>query len=62
MRQHEIAMLDPSPVPTRGGLVTLGRVPGIDNDFGRYSPQFRAADDACRHLLPSAVHDTGTGP
>jgi hypothetical protein len=37
-------------------------VPGISNDYGRYSPQFRAADQACRHLLPADVHDDGTGP
>jgi len=37
-------------------------VPGITSDFGRYSPQFRAADTACRHLLPTGVHDDGTGP
>jgi hypothetical protein len=62
MRAHDIAMLDPSSVPSPGGLVTLGTVPGIINDFGRYSPQFHAADSACRHLLPAAVHDHGTGP
>jgi hypothetical protein len=62
MRSHDIAMLDPSPVPSRAGLVTLGSVPGINNDFGRYSPQFRAADAACRHFLPSGVRDNGTGP
>lgn len=27
-----------------------------------YSPQFRAADAACRHLLPAGVHNDGTGP
>jgi hypothetical protein len=64
MRNHDIAMLDPSPLPSPEGLVTLGSVPGINNDFGRYSPQFRAADATCRHLLPTAVrvHDNGTGP
>jgi len=30
-----------------------GHVPGITSDFGRYSPQFRAADAACRHFLPA---------
>ena len=58
MRTHDIAMLDPDAV----GSLNLGNVPGIANDFGRYSPQFRAADAACRHLLPAAVHDDGTGP
>jgi hypothetical protein len=58
MRTHDIAMLDPN----AQGSVNLGNVPGISNDFGRYSPQFRAADTACRHLLPAAVHDDGTGP
>jgi hypothetical protein len=58
MRRHDIAMLDPTP---QGGL-GLGHVPGITNDFGRYSPQFRSADTACRHLLPAGVHDNGTGP
>jgi hypothetical protein len=57
MRAHDIAMLDPTPE----GELNLGRVPGIDN-FGRYSPQFRAADTACRHFLPASVHDDGTGP
>jgi hypothetical protein len=58
MRSHGIAMLDPN----SGGALNLGSVPGISNDFGRYSPQFRAADAACRHLLPAGVHDDGTGP
>ena len=58
MRTHDIPMLDPD----AQGSLNLGNVPGISNDFGRYSPQFRAADTACRHLLPSAVHDDGTGP
>ncbi len=58
MRSHDISMLD----PTVQGQVNLGDVAGITSDFGRYSPQFRAADSACRHLLPSGVHDDGTGP
>jgi hypothetical protein len=58
MRSHDIAMLDPG----SQGQLNLGNVPGITNDFGRYSPQFRAADRACRHLLPAGVHDDGTGP
>ncbi|HLX88954.1 MAG TPA: hypothetical protein VKR22_10935 [Acidimicrobiales bacterium] len=58
MRAHDIAMLDPGPQ----GQLNLGSVPGIVSDFGRYSPQFRSADATCRHLLPSAVHDDGTGP
>lgn len=58
MRRHDIGMLDPTP----DGQVNLGNVPGISNDFGRYSPQFRAADSACRHFLPASVHDDGTGP
>ena len=58
MRAHDIAMLDPNSY----GALNLGRVPAISSDFGRYSPQFRAADAACRHLLPAGVHDDGTGP
>ena len=58
MRSHDIDMLDPGPE----GQLDLGSVPGITTDFGRYSPQFRSADTACRHLLPAAVHDDGTGP
>ena len=58
MRDHDIPMLDPGPQ----GQLSLGNVPGITSDFGRYSPQFRAADQACRHLLPPGVHDDGTGP
>jgi hypothetical protein len=58
MRDHDIAMLD----PTTDGQLNLGSVPGITSDFGRYSPQFRSADTACRHLLPAGVHDDGTGP
>ena len=58
MRRHDIPMLDPGPQ----GQLNLGNVPGITSDFGRYSPQFRAADSACRHLLPTSVHDDGTGP
>jgi len=58
MRQHDIAMLD----PTTTGQLNLGRIPGMNSNFGRYSPQFRSADRACRHLLPAGVHDNGTGP
>jgi len=58
MRSHDIPMLDPN----LQGSLNLGNVPGITNDFGRYSPEFRTADAACRHLLPAAVHDNGTGP
>jgi hypothetical protein len=58
MRSHDISMLDPG----LQGQLSLGNVPGITGDFGRYSPQFRAADSACRHLLPAGVHDDGTGP
>ncbi len=58
MRGHDIGMLDPTPT----GALSLGNVPGISNAFGRYSPQFRSADAACRHLLPAGVHDDGTGP
>ncbi|HEV2240357.1 MAG TPA: hypothetical protein VGR98_04880 [Streptosporangiaceae bacterium] len=58
MRSHDIPMLD----PTADGQLNLGNVPGIHSDFGRYSPQFRAADQACRHLLPAGVQDDGTGP
>jgi hypothetical protein len=58
MRSHDINMLDPTPF----GDLNLGHVPGITSDFGRYSPQFRAADAACRHFLPAGVRDDGTGP
>jgi hypothetical protein len=58
MRSRDIAMLD----PTSDGQLNLGVVPGISSDFGRNSPQFRAADSACRHLLPAGVQDDGTGP
>jgi hypothetical protein len=58
MRAHDIPMLDPTPA----GALNLGNVPGITSDFGRYSQQFRAADSACRHLLPPHVHDDGSGP
>ena len=59
MRNHDIALLDPDP---RTGAVDLGNVPGIANGFTRHTPQFRSADEACRHLLPADVHDDGTGP
>jgi hypothetical protein len=58
MRSHDINMLDPKP----DGELDLGTVSGITSDFGRYSPQFRAADSRCRHLLPRGVRDDGTGP
>jgi hypothetical protein len=58
MRSHDIGMLDPTPQ----GTLNLGTVPGITSDFGRYSPQFRSADAACRHLLPAGIRDDGTGP
>jgi hypothetical protein len=58
MRSHDVTMLDPGPA----GQLNLGNVPGMTSDFGRYSPQFRAADTACRHFLPAGVADDGTGP
>jgi hypothetical protein len=58
MRGHDINMPDPAP----DGQLNLGPVPGITSDFGRYSPQFRAADTACRRLLPRGVRDDGSGP
>ena len=58
MRAHDIPMLDPD----RFGDLNLGSPPGVSSDFGRYSPQFRAADTACRHLLPAGVRANGTGP
>jgi hypothetical protein len=58
MRAHDIPMLD----PTSFGALNLGPVPGITSGFGRYSPQFRSADAACRHLLPPGTHDNGSGP
>jgi hypothetical protein len=58
MRGHDISMLDPTPQ----GALNLGNVPGITSDYGRYSPQFRAADTACRHFLPAGIRDDGTGP
>jgi hypothetical protein len=58
MRTHAIAMLDPGPM----GQLALGNVPGISNGLGRYTPQFRTADQACRHLLPASIHDDGSGP
>jgi len=58
MRGHDIGMLD----PTVQGALNLGTVAGITSNFGRYSPQFRAADSACRHFLPAGISDDGTGP
>ncbi len=58
MRTHDIPMLDPNPQ----GALSLGNVPGINNGFGRYSPQFRSADNDCRRLLPASIPDNGTGP
>jgi hypothetical protein len=58
LRGRDIPMLDPTPQ----GQLSLGDVPGVSSTFGRYSPQFRAADTACRHLLPAGVRDDGTGP
>jgi len=58
MRSHDISMLDPN----AQGALNLGNVAGITDDFGRYTPQFRSADSACRRLLPAGVHDDGTGP
>src|SRR5450759_4516178 len=55
--RRDINMLDPD----AQGQLNLGTVPGISSNFGRYSPQFRAADSACRHLLPAGLGDNGTG-
>jgi hypothetical protein len=58
MRAHDIPMLDPNSL----GELNLGSPPGVSGNFGRYTPQFHAADAACRHLLPRGVADNGTGP
>jgi hypothetical protein len=58
MRRHDISMPDPQ----QNGQLNLGPVPGMSSNFGRYTPQFRAADSACRHLLPAGIADNGTGP
>ena len=58
MRARDVPMLDPGPY----GQLNLGNVAGITSAFGRYSPEFRTADSACRHLLPAGVHDDGSGP
>ena len=58
MRNHAVPMLDPD----ANGALSLGKVPGISNGFGRYTPQFHAADLDCRHLLPASIPDNGTGP
>lgn len=57
MRQHGVPMLDPD----ANGNLDLGDVPGIAS-IGRYTPQFRNADHACRSLLPPGLADNGTGP
>jgi hypothetical protein len=58
MRSHAIPMLDPNAL----GQLNLGDVPGISPGFGRYTPQFSAADHYCRRLLPPSVPDNGSGP
>jgi hypothetical protein len=58
MRSRAVPMLDPDAL----GQLDLGNVPGISNGFGRYTPQFHAADHDCRHLLPANIPDNGTGP
>jgi hypothetical protein len=58
MREHGISMLDPTPQ----GSLNLGNLPGFNNSIGRYSPPFRFADSACKHLLPHGVFDNGNGP
>ena len=58
MRGRAVPMLDPH----ANGRLNLGNVPGISNGFGRYTPQFHAADHDCRHLLPPTIPDNGTGP
>lgn len=58
MRSHDIPLLDPN----QQGQVNMGNLPGMLDDVGRYSPQFRSADAACRHLLPPGVTDDGSGP
>jgi hypothetical protein len=60
MRTRGVPMLDPD----RYGSLNLGNVPGIANGPGRYTPQFRFADQFCRHFLPASAArgDNGTGP
>ena len=62
MRTHNIAMTDPTATATATGQLNLGTVAGVQSNFGRDSPQFRAAYTACRHLLPVGIRDNGTGP
>jgi hypothetical protein len=58
MRGHAVPMLDPNAM----GQLNLGDVPGLSNGFGRYTPQFHAADHECRQFLPANIRDDGTGP
>jgi len=58
MRAHDIGMLDPA----GDGSLSLGDVSGINNNYGRSTPQFHDADAACRHFLPAGTPDDGTGP
>ena len=55
-------MTSPCPIRHHRGNSISARWRASHSDFGRYSPQFRSADSACRHLLPAGTHDDGTGP
>jgi hypothetical protein len=44
------------------GTPALLLTQGDQDDFGRNSPQFHAADAACRHPLPPGITDDGSGP
>jgi hypothetical protein len=59
MRSHDIPLEDPDP---GDGHVSMGNVPGLDNNVSRSDPLFHSADAECRHVLPASVPDDGTGP
>lgn len=49
MREHGIEMTDPLP---DGNMKINGRLGSLNRTQVNADPQFRAAEDACKHLLP----------
>lgn len=59
MRSHGVPKF-PDPQFSADGGVTMKIGPGADVDLS--SPQFRAAQDACRRLVPGGLMMAGPGP
>jgi len=56
MREHGVDMSDPE---ASGNMIIRGRLGDLNRTQLNADPQFRAAEDACKHLLPKDGEEGG---